>query len=296
MAACCLAAVRSELIDELLKRRPEYSYSQLSSASVVSLLDNCMALLFPHHCAKRATTRMAMLANVERVEADLYELLDAVMEEGDAGQVIEHFMEALPPVSTCLIKDAEFILSGDPAARSVDEIILAYPGFLAIAAHRLAHLLHRLHVPMVPRLMSELAHARTGIDIHPGARIRCPFFIDHGTGVVIGETCRIGERVKVYQGVTLGALAVSKGLANKRRHPTIQDDVVIYANSTVLGGDTVIGAGTVIGGNTWLTESVPPGSVVYHSVEVKVRSSVTGAWTRTKRTPPDELEPSRGPR
>lgn len=291
--------MRARLIEELLERRPGYAYERLRSEVVIDLLQRCLSLLFPHHCATHHVTRMTMMADAERVEADLFELLTAVMPEGDIEAVIERFMEALPSVADCLINDAEFILDGDPAGFSVDEVILAYPGFFAIATHRLAHILYRLRVPLIPRLMSERAHSRTGIDIHPGARINCPFYIDHGTGIVIGETCRIGRKVKIYQGVTLGALAVSKNLANKRRHPKIEDEVVIYAGATVLGGDTVIGAGSVIGGNTWLTESVPPGSVVYHSAEVKVRAAVSGAWACTDRrereAPAVDEDPARAP-
>ena len=154
------------------------------------------------------------------------------------------------------------ILEGDPAADSEDEVVLAYPGFLATAVHRFAHELYRLNVPVFPRVVSEWSHRETGIDIHPGATIGRAFAIDHGTGVVIGETSVIGDRVRIYQGVTLGALAVSKRLAHTKRHPTIEDDVVIYAGATILGGETVIGRGSVIGGNVWLTHSVPPGTRV----------------------------------
>jgi serine O-acetyltransferase len=163
------------------------------------------------------------------------------------------------------LEDAEAIFRGDPAAKSVDEVILAYPGFLAIAVYRVAHWFHNRGVPTLPRMISEHAHKLTGIDIHPGATIGRSFVIDHGTGIVIGETTVIHDNVKIYQGVTLGALSVDKSLANTKRHPTIERDVVIYANATILGGDTVVGAGSVVGGNVWLTESVSPGSRVYHS-------------------------------
>src|SRR5690606_15379486 len=145
---------------------------------------------------------------------------------------------------------------------SVDEVILAYPGFLAIAIYRIAHVLYRAEVPLLPRLLTEYAHRETGIDIHAGARIGASFSIDHGTGVVIGETTVIGDRVRIFQGVTLGALSVNKELASTKRHPTIHDDVVIYANATILGGRTEVGARSIIGGNVWLTHSVPPESVV----------------------------------
>ena len=170
----------------------------------------------------------------------------------------------LPEIRRKVSLDAKAALEGDPAARSVEEVILSYPGLEAVVVHRIAHFLHEKGIPVIPRIMSECIHGKTGIDIHPGAEIGESFFIDHGTGVVIGETCVIGARVKVYQGVTLGALSVSKNLADKKRHPTIEDDVTIYANATILGGNTVIGRGSVIGGNTWITKSVPPGSTVYN--------------------------------
>jgi serine O-acetyltransferase len=183
------------------------------------------------------------------------------------------FFERLPGIHERLLRDADAIYQGDPAAESVDEVISAYPGFFAIAIYRVAHEFYDLGVPIFPRILSEYAHFRTGIDIHPGARIGCPFFIDHGTGVVVGETTVIGDGVKLYQGVTLGALAVSKDLSSTKRHPTIEDNVVIYSNATILGGKTTVGHDAVIGGNVWLTDSVNPYSIVYHKSEVKVRDA-----------------------
>ncbi len=166
-----------------------------------------------------------------------------------------------------LAKDVVAAHEGDPASKYYDEIIFSYPGLLAVTIYRVAHQLHQQNVPLIPRIMSEYAHSLTGIDIHPGVRIGESFFIDHGTGVVIGETTVIGDRVRIYQGVTLGALSLSKDeverLRNQKRHPTIEDDVIIYANATILGGSTVIGARSVIGGNVWLTESVPPDTTVF---------------------------------
>ncbi len=174
-------------------------------------------------------------------------------------------IETIPDLRAQLQLDVEATLAGDPAAQSANEVILAYPGVAAITVHRLAHFLHQREVPLLPRIMSEYIHHRTGIDIHPGATIGSSFAIDHGTGVVIGETTIIGDRVKIYQGVTLGALSVSRQLRGKKRHPTIEDDVVIYSGATILGGDTVIGRGCVIGGNVWLVDSVPAYSKVYNS-------------------------------
>lgn len=182
----------------------------------------------------------------------------------DAARLAEAFLAALPEIRALLAEDVEAAFQGDPAAKSYAEIVAAYPAVRAIATYRLAHALHILGAPGIPRMMSEEAHSQTGIDIHPGARIGRRFFVDHGTGVVIGETCEIGDGVVLYQGVTLGALAPRKGqvLRGVKRHPTIEDDVTIYAAATILGGDTVIGRGSVIGGNVWITQSIPPCSKV----------------------------------
>jgi serine O-acetyltransferase len=176
-------------------------------------------------------------------------------------------MRKLPRLRGMLALDVRAAYQGDPAAHGFDEIIFSYPGVFAVTVQRVAHQLHDLGIPLMPRIMTEHAHSRTGIDIHPGAHIGESFFIDHGTGVVIGETCEIGHRVRIYQGVTLGALSLQKeeveSLRSKKRHPTIEDDVIIYSGATILGGGTVIGARSVIGGNVWLTESVPPDTNVY---------------------------------
>lgn len=189
----------------------------------------------------------------------------------DIMSVATLYFESLEGIKDKLLQDARLILEFDPAAYSLEEVILSYPGFSAIIVHRLSHELYRLKVPMIPRIMSEWAHSKTGIDINPGATIGSPFFIDHGTGVVIGETTVIGKNVKIYQGVTLGALSVRKEDAQSKRHPTIEDNVVIYAGSTILGGKTVIGHDSIIGGNTWITESIPSFSVVYHKDETTVK-------------------------
>ncbi len=182
----------------------------------------------------------------------------------DAEQITVELLEKIPELRRKIQKDVEAAYQGDPAARSNEEVILAYPGLEAISIYRFAHEIWIRSIPILPRMMSEYIHGKTGIDIHPGALIGDSFFIDHGTGVVIGETTIIGNNVKIYQGVTLGALSVRKDLTDKKRHPTIEDDVTIYAGATILGGDTVIGRGSVLGGNVWLTESVPPYSHVYN--------------------------------
>lgn len=177
------------------------------------------------------------------------------------------FLKELPRLREMLATDIRAAYAGDPAASSYDEIIFSYPGLFAITVYRIAHRLHHQEIPMIPRIMTEYAHSRTGIDIHPGARIGESFFIDHGTGVVIGETTEIGNRVRIYQGVTLGALSLSREeceiLRGQKRHPTIEDDVIIYANATILGGRTILGSHSVIGGNVWITESVPPETEVF---------------------------------
>ena len=212
---------------------------------------------------------------LDRAAVKLKELLYSIRTslDQDPDDLVEAFFSRVPEAFEMLAMDADAVMRFDPAATCVEEIILCYPGFYAITVYRLAHILYQLKIPVLPRFLGEYAHQFTGIDIHPGAQIDSPFFIDHGTGIVIGETARIGKEVRIFQGVTLGALTVERSMANQKRHPTIEDHVVIYAGSTILGGDTVIGHHTVVGGNTWITESIMPHSVVYrnHRVEVKDR-------------------------
>lgn len=187
---------------------------------------------------------------------------------------IKNFKEVLPHLYTVLTKDAVAIYEGDPAAQSVEEVIICYPGFYAILVYRIAHELDKLHIPIIPRMLTEYSHSKTGIDIHAKAKIGESFCIDHGTGIVIGETAEIGNSVKIYQGVTLGAISVSKGYAGKKRHPTIEDNTVIYAGSTILGGNTRIGHNSTIGGNVWLTHSVDPYSVVLNQIKVHLTKTI----------------------
>jgi serine O-acetyltransferase len=198
-------------------------------------------------------------------------LFEVVNDEPGVKKNTAEFFAALPDIHQRLIKDAEAILASDPAARSIEEVMAAYPGFYATVVYRLTNQLWKQGIPFLPRFFSEYAHSKTGIDIHPGAEIGDSLAIDHGTGIVIGETTIIGNNVKLYQGVTLGALNVAKDCASMKRHPTIEDDVIIYSGATILGGETVIGKGSVIGGNVWLTYSVPANSVVYHKSEIKVK-------------------------
>lgn len=206
------------------------------------------------------------------LQRELVRIMDATKACSDCDHeaVSAIFFNRLPEIFRCLNTDVEAIHRGDPAARTHFEIIRAYPGFFALSFYRISHVLHLLDVPLLPRILTEYAHGKTGIDIHPAAEIGEYFMIDHGTGVVIGETTVIGRDVKMYQGVTLGALSVDKSMAQQKRHPTIQNGVVIYSGATILGGETIIGEGSVIGGNVWLTQSVPPGSLVYHNPEVTV--------------------------
>jgi serine O-acetyltransferase len=186
----------------------------------------------------------------------------------NAKQTAHDFFEVLPGIYDALQQDVTAMYEGDPAAKSRSEVIRTYPGFYAVAAYRIANELHRRGVDGIPRVITEHAHSKTGIDIHPAAKIGSYFCIDHGTGVVIGETSVIGNRVKIYQGVTLGALSVNKEDASKKRHPTIEDNVVVYAGATILGGETIIGHDSVIGGNVWLTRSIPAYSKIYYQAKM----------------------------
>ena len=234
------------------------------------LADALFNFLFPmlSEDPKPARVQYALLRH------DLMRLLYPLTKDGgeSVADIANGFFDQLPEVYEMLLEDAQAFYDFDPAATSIEEVIATYPGFYAIANYRLSNLLHRLGTPLLPRIFAEYIHGKTGIDIHPAATIGHSFFIDHGTGVVIGATAVIGNKVKIYQGVTLGALQVDKSLANVKRHPTIEDNCVLYANCTILGGKTVIGHDSVVGGNSWLTESVPPYSVVLHQSQVKVRT------------------------
>lgn len=232
-------------------------------------IDRLIDILFPVRCAEAVSE-----LEIRQLELQLWELLIPLEDELESiDYIVNEYFSRIPLIYKELRQDAEATLAFDPAASSIEEVIAAYPGFYAIAVYRFAHELYELQIPILPRMISEWAHSQTGIDINPGASIGSGFFIDHGTGVVIGETCIIGNNVKIYQGVTLGALSVVKAEANRKRHPTIEDNVVIYSGATILGGQTIIGKDSVIGGNVWLTEGVPSNSLVYHKSEVKVRTN-----------------------
>ncbi len=263
--------MQREFVESLAARRAGQARILPLKRDVASFMDGVLGVLFAQLSDDAAAGADDLEARLILLRRDLRALVAPSAGPAEAERVVEAYFAALPAVHGLLTIDADAITAGDPAAESVDEVIAAYPGFLAIASHRLANVLHGLGVSVLPRLMSEVAHSRTGVDIHPGASIARAFCIDHGTGVVIGETAVIGDEVKIYQGVTLGALSVVKSLAGSKRHPTIGNRVVIYAGATVLGGDTVIGEDSVIGGNVFLTSSVPAGSIVYQTSQFRVR-------------------------
>lgn len=260
------------MVSNIEKIKCRYSGDYVPSKSgVADFLLRIISTLFPVTEAGGFSP-----ASTNKLRKKLIRLLKPIRKKlkRKPSDIADDFFKDLPALEEMLLKDAEFITLNDPAATGPDEVIMAYPGFFAILVYRLAHYISSFGVPVIPRVMTEYAHSITGIDIHPGAVIGPEFCIDHGTGVVIGETTIIGTRVKLYQGVTLGALSVNKSMALTKRHPTIEDDVIIYAGATILGGETVIGHNSIIGGNVWLTQSVPPFSVVYHEdrSKVKVRS------------------------
>jgi serine O-acetyltransferase len=241
------------------------------TAAVGSFLDSALGVLFPQLSPAHVPSSEALGMLVHQTQHLLVALITPVVQPQAAESISNAFTDALPSLHSLIMEDAKAILAGDPAAQSIDEVVVAYPGFYAIAAYRIAHWLRSHQVPTAPRMLTEHAHRITGVDIHPGATIGRAFVIDHGTGIVIGETTIIHDNVKIYQGVTLGALSVTKAMANEKRHPTIERNVVIYANATILGGETTVGEGSIIGGNVWLTTSVPPNSRVYHKGDLSVK-------------------------
>ncbi len=261
----------STFVDVLAEERSLLAPPRPIRAMAEDFALRTLAFLFPQFARSERIAPGTVREDARKIEMLLHEAISPLVD--DAANISSAFLDKLPAVHVALVADARAILAVDPAAESMEEVVLAYPGFLATAVHRFAHELYQLDVPLFPRLLSEWAHGETGIDIHPGATIGQGFAIDHGTGVVIGETSAIGERVRIYQGVTLGALAVSKRYARRKRHPSIGDDVVIYANATILGGETIVGEGSIIGGNVWLTASVPPRSIVQFTSRVEQRPS-----------------------
>ncbi len=249
---------------------------------IYDIIDDLYKLTFPGYfgaerfLSGETYAEGILLSLYGKLKTQLKVVLQGTREEGE--QILAEFLSKIPEVQELLAKDVEAQFAGDPAANSKSEIILAYPGLYAIFVYRYAHILYQLQVPLLPRMMSEYAHGQTGIDINPGATIGEYFFIDHGTGIVIGETAIIGNNVKIYQGVTIGALSTRKGqaLSGTKRHPTIEDNVIIYANATILGGDTVVGRNATVAGNTFVTESIPADakvSAMMPELNVKVRKN-----------------------
>jgi serine O-acetyltransferase len=254
-----------------------------SEGRVTEVIDKFREILFPGYFSSEKIDPVNLKYHIGRTVTQLFDLMAEQIThsvrhdcfryelpcshcEEQGYQIALSLLESVPSIREILATDVRAVYDGDPAAKSHDEIIFSYPGIYAVTVYRIAHRLFQLGVPLLPRAMTEHAHSVTGIDIHPGARIDERFVIDHGTGVVIGESTVIGRNVRIYQGVTLGALSLPRdageALRGKKRHPTIEDDVIVYSGATILGGDTVIGRGSVIGGNVWLTESVPPGTRV----------------------------------
>lgn len=251
-----------QFIQELL-RQNESSDSFLDKKRIEKYTDSLFHFLFQLE-DKKYLSEQALHIRIESLKNELVSIVFNINHNGEqANEIAKDFFQALPEIYFTLQSDANAILQNDPAATTLQEVYIAYPGFYAIAIYRFSHQLQKQAVGLLPRIWTEYAHSKTGIDIHPSAQIGAHFCIDHGTGIVIGETCIIGSNVKIYQGVTLGAISVSKDKANTRRHPYIQDNVIIYSGATILGGDTIIGHDTVIGGNVWLTKSVSPHSIIY---------------------------------
>ena len=267
--------MKRDFIRRLYRSHKDAKYIP-STQEISDLGNSLIELLFPELASNRYPNLRSFELQVQAVRHQLYTLLDKLSEElPSPAQILESaIMEEMPALYETLLLDASSMCQGDPAAENIGEVIRTYPGFYAVAVYRLAHIFHQKKIPFIPRLLTEHAHSRTGIDIHPGAQIGKEFCIDHGTGIVIGETVVIGDRVKIYQGVTLGALSVAKEMAKTKRHPTIENNAVIYANATILGGDTTIGHHSIIGGNVWITRSVAPYAQVYYKAEGKIQSVI----------------------
>jgi len=261
----------ASFINKLYQQHQKSTTTFPDKALASEFIDGFFEFLFIPQRQKKSS-EFELSKEFESYKSHLSTLIYDVVADGNKTQEIANqFFENVPAIYDSLMKDAEAIIQFDPAAESIEEVLVAYPGFYATAVYRISNYLWNHGVKILPRVFAEYAHGKTGIDIHPGATIGESFFIDHGTGIVIGETTIIGNNVKIYQGVTLGALSVNKGEAKSKRHPTIEDNVVIYSGATILGGETIIGKDSVIGGNVWLTNSVLSSSIVYHKSEVSIR-------------------------
>ena len=268
-----MTANHQEFLQRLSGQNETYRYKLPSRHDAGKFIQDLINFLFPisQDCPSCPNKDLAMkYADLRNSLGCMLQPLQPQLEQ-KSEEILDAIFAQIPEIYEMLLLDARSITENDPASVSIEEVISVYPGFMAIATYRFAHLFAISGIPLLPRMLTEFAHSQTGIDIHPNATIGHSFFIDHGTGVVIGETTSIGNNVKLYQGVTLGATHVSKSLASRKRHPTIEDNVVVYANATILGGDTVIGHDSVIGGNAWLVRSVPPHSQVYHQSKIEIR-------------------------
>jgi serine O-acetyltransferase len=265
----------SDFSQQIFKDRKNTSLRIPFRDAAYRFTDDLLALLFPHYSDRVYGSALELDAELVLLRTRLTEILKPFCSivTQDTEEKAGAFFDELPEIYNLLKQDADAILNGDPAAYDIDEVMLTYPGFYTIAVYRLANNLYKKEIPYFPRLLTEYAHQKTGIDIHPGAEIGRNLCIDHGTGIVIGETSVIGDNVKIYQGVTLGALSVAKKMKDSKRHPTIGDDVVIYSGATILGGETKVGKGSIIGGNVWLTKSVPDNSVVYHISKTSLKTN-----------------------
>lgn len=263
--------ITSGLVQQLAGYHQSVHGMGIQRPVVISTIEWLLRLLFPQHGDGDPLSGEDVARELDHLASQIAFVMEPLIPS--PGAVTREFFHQLPSIHQQLLDDATALYDGDPAAASVDEVISTYPGFLAMACYRIANWFHGQGVPLLPRMVTEYAHEKTGIDIHPGATIGSSLCIDHGTGIVIGETSVIGNHVKLYQGVTLGALSVDKSQSHTKRHPTLEDRVVVYAGATILGGSTTIGHDSVIGGNVWLTESVAPFSVVYHKSEVRIRNS-----------------------
>lgn len=264
--------MNTEFLNSIIERQNQQQVVP-SNQTIANWAQSLLNLIFPERGASTNYNQDVLKGVFFELKEELLLILKStkssnkVLNKG----IADAFFDRLPEIYRKLNTDLVSLVDGDPAAQSEFEIIRCYPGFFAVAMYRFAHELHLLDVPHIPRIITEYAHTTTGIDIHPAAEIGEYLYIDHGTGLVIGETTVIGNHVKLYQGVTLGALSVDKSKSNVKRHPTIGNHVIIYSGATILGGETFIGDNSIIGGNVWLTKSVPEGSTVYHQVEIKIK-------------------------
>lgn len=263
------------VVESIYQQKYKDKCLHLCKDTIISFLTNTLTLLFPQMGQNDYKSLEEVREQFESIEKKLQYTITCLTKELNyrpQKNIVEDFFNELLKIEKDLSKDAEFILQEDPACQSINEVIICYPGFFAMAVHRIAHKFYELNTPLLPRILAEYAHEKTGIDIHPGAKIESPIYIDHGTGIVIGESTIIGKNCKIFQGVTLGALSVKRKYKDKKRHPTIGDNCLIYANATILGGKTRIGNNSIIGGNVWITESIPDNAQVYrkHKPDIEI--------------------------